>query len=86
MKYAWIDLHPKNFELAKMCVLRKANINGYRAWKRYDQPDCKRLVEVQIGTPIRAIHFKPEGAYSSPGWSRELRIGVYRPLKRAWSG
>lgn len=73
MKYAWVDAHRKEFELAEMCEVLAVSVSGYRAWKRGGTPERKRLTDAQMLALIRAIHAELKGAYGSPRITEELR-------------
>lgn len=73
MKYAWIDTHREEFELAPMCEALAVSMSGYQSWKRGGTPERKRLTDVQMLTLIRAIHAELKGAYGSPRITKELR-------------
>lgn len=73
MKYAWIDAHRSEFDLAQMCDVLDASVSGYRAWKRGGTPDRKRLTDAQLLALIKAIHAEVRHAYGSPRMTRELR-------------
>ena len=73
MKYAWIDAHRQDYELADLCRSLVVSVSGYRAWKSGGIPDRKRLTDAQILTLIRAIHAELKGSYGSPRITKELR-------------
>ena len=73
MKYAWIDAHRYEFDLANLCDVLDVSMSGYRAWKRGGTPDRKRLTVAQLLALIRAIHAEVKRAYGSPRMTRELR-------------
>ena len=73
MKYAWIDAHRNDFDLAQMCDVIGVSVSGYRAWKRGGTPDRKRLTDAQLLALIRAIHAEVKHAYGSPRMTRALR-------------
>ena len=80
MKYAWVDAHRKEFELAEMCEVLAVSVSGYRAWKRGGTPERKRLTDAQMLALICAIHAELKGAYGSPRITEELRA---RPVQAA---
>lgn len=82
MKYAWIDAHRKEFELAEMCLALAVSASGYRAWKRGGTPERKRLTDAQMVTLIRAIHAELKGAYGSPRMVWELRARGFPASKQ----
>ncbi len=73
MKYAWINAHRKEYELAELCRALAVSISGYRAWKRGGTAERKRLTDAQMLALIRSIHTELKGAYGSPRITRELR-------------
>lgn len=75
MKYAWIDAHRKEYELADLCRILavSVSVSGYRAWKGGGTPERQRLTDVQLLALIRAIHEELKGAYGSPRMTQELR-------------
>lgn len=73
MKYAWIDVERKSFDLAELCAVLNVSVSGYRAWKRGGKPDRKRLTDAQMLALIRSIHAELKGSYGSPRMVRELR-------------
>ena len=73
MKYAWIDAHRKEYELADLCRALVVSVSGYRAWKHGGTPQRKRLTDAQMLALIRAIHAELKGAYGSPRITKELR-------------
>ena len=73
MKYAWIDSHREEFELAPMCDALAVSVSGYQSWKRGGIPERKRLTDGQMLVLIRAIHAELKGAYGSPRITKELR-------------
>lgn len=73
MKYAWIDAHRKDYELADLCRALAISVSGYRAWKGGGTPERKRLTNAQMLALIRAIHAELKGAYGSPRITKELR-------------
>ena len=73
MRYAWIDAHRPEYDLAEMCEALVVSRNGYRAWKRGGSPNRKRLTDEQMLALIEAIHAELKGAYGSPRMVRELR-------------
>lgn len=51
MKYAWIDAHRKDYELADLCRALVVSVSGYRAWKRGGTPapgrfSCRQLQKI----------------------------------------
>lgn len=74
MKFAWIDAHRKEFELAELCEALAVSASGYRAWKRGGKPEKKRLTDTQMLALIRAIHAEFRGSYGSPRMVKELRL------------
>lgn len=73
MKYAWIDAHRNEYELAELCRVLAVSVSGYRAWKRGGTPERKRLTNAQMLALIRAVHAELKGAYGSPRITKELR-------------
>ena len=73
MKYAWIDGHRREFELAELCAALSVSTSGYRSWKRGGSPKRKRLTDAQMLALIRAIDRQWKNAYGSPRMVRELR-------------
>ena len=73
MKYAWIDGHRGEFELAELCAALSVSTSGYRSWKRGGSPKRKRLTDAQMLALIRAIDRQWKNAYGSPRMVRELR-------------
>ena len=73
MKYAWIEAHRNDFDLAQMCDVISVSVSGYRAWKRGGTPDRKRLTDAQLLALIRAIHAEVKHAYGSSRMTRALR-------------
>jgi putative transposase len=73
VKYAWIDVERKRFDLAGLCAVLEVSVSGYRAWKRGGKPEKKRLTDPQMLVLIQAIHAELKGAYGSPRMVRELR-------------
>jgi len=73
MKYAWIDAHRPEYELADLCRARVVSVNGHGAWKRGGLPDRKRLTDAQMLALIRTIHTELKGAYGSP----RIRKGLW---------
>lgn len=72
MKYAWIDAHRNEYELAELCRVLAVSVSGYRAWKRGGTPERKRLTNAQMLALIRAVHAELKGAYGSPRITKEL--------------
>jgi putative transposase len=73
VKYAWIDTHREEFELAPMCEALAVSVSGYQSWRRGGIANRKRLTDAQMLTLIRAIHAELKGAYGSPRITKELR-------------
>ncbi len=73
MKYAWIDTHREEFELAPMCDALTVSMSGYRSWKGGGSPTRTRLTDAQMLALIQAIHQELKGAYGSPRMVLELR-------------
>ena len=73
MKYAWIDGHRGEFELAELCAALSVSTSGYRSWKHGGSPKRKRLTDAQMLALIRAIDRQWKNAYGSPRMVRELR-------------
>jgi putative transposase len=73
VKYAWIDGHRREFELAELCAALSVSTSGYRSWKRGGSPKRKRLTDAQMLALIRAIDRQWKNAYGSPRMVRELR-------------
>ena len=73
MKYAWMDAHRQDYDLAEMCETLLVSHNGYRAWKRGGCRNRKRLTDAQLLMLIEAIDAEVKGAYGSPRMVRELR-------------
>ena len=73
MKYAWINAHRKEYELAELCRALAVSISGYRAWKRGGTLERKHLTDAQMLALIRSMHIELKGAYGSPRITRELR-------------
>jgi len=73
MRYAWMEAHREEFELAEMCEALAVSASGFGAWKRGGSPKRKRLSDAQMLALIRAIHAEVKGAYGSPRMTRELR-------------
>ncbi len=73
MKYAWIDGHRREFELAELCAALSVSTSGYRTWKRGGSPNRKRLTDAQMLVLIRTIDRQLKNAYGSPRMVRELR-------------
>ena len=73
MKYAWIDGHRREFELAELCAALSVSTSGYRSWKRGGSPKRKRLTDAQMLVLIRSIDRQWKNAYGSPRMVRELR-------------
>jgi putative transposase len=73
VKYAWIDRHRREFELAELCAALSVSTSGYRSWKRGGSPKRKRLTDAQMLALIRAIDRQWKNAYGSPRMVRELR-------------
>jgi putative transposase len=73
VKYAWIDCHRGEFELAPMCDALTVSLSGYYAWKSGGSPTRTRLTDGQMLALIQAIHKALKGAYGSPRRVRELR-------------
>jgi len=73
VKYAWIDAHRDEFELAPMCDALTVSMSGYRSWKGGGSPTRTRLTDAQMLALIQAIHQELKGAYGSPRMVIELR-------------
>ncbi len=73
VKYAWIDVHRDEFELAPMCDALTVSMSGYRSWKGGGSPTRTRLTDAQMLALIKAIHQELKGAYGSPRMVMELR-------------
>jgi putative transposase len=73
VKYAWIDAHRDEFELAPMCDALTVSMSGYRSWKGGGSPTRTRLTDAQMLALIQAIHQELKGAYGSPRMVMELR-------------
>lgn len=73
MKYAWIDTHRDEFELAPMCDALTVSMSGYRSWKGGGSTTRTRLTDAQMLALIQAIDKELKGAYGSPRMVRELR-------------
>ncbi|MBK7023788.1 MAG: hypothetical protein IPH41_09865 [Sulfuritalea sp.] len=65
MKYAWIDTHRDEFELAPMCEALTVSMSGYRAWKGGGSPTRTRLTDTQMLALIQAIHQELKGELPS---------------------
>jgi putative transposase len=77
VKYAWIDTHRDEFELAPMCDALTVSMSGYRAWKGGGSPTRTRLTDAQMLALIQAIHQELKGAYGSPAHgARTARPGI----------
>jgi hypothetical protein len=83
VKYAWIDTHRDEFELAPMCEALTVSMSGYRAWKGGGSPTRTRLTDTQMLALIQAIHQELKGAYGSPRMVRELRDRGFPASKEA---
>ncbi len=73
MKYAWIDGHRREFELAELCAALSVSASGYRSWKRGGSAARKRLTDAQMLALNRSIERQWKNAYGSPRMVRELR-------------
>jgi len=73
VKYAWIDTHRDEFELAPMCDALTVSMSGYRSWKGGGSTTRTRLTDAQMLALIQAIDKELKGAYGSPRMVRELR-------------
>ena len=65
MKYAWIDTHREEFELAPMCDALTVSMSGYRSWKGGGSTTRTRLTDAQMLALIQAIDKELKGAYAS---------------------
>ena len=81
MRYAWIDLERKYFDLLEMCAVLEVSVSGYRAWKRGGTPGRARSSDAQLLMLIRAIDAELKGAYGSPRMILELRARGFRAGK-----
>lgn len=61
MKYAWIDVHRPEYNLADLCRVLVVSVCGSRAWKSGGILERKRLMDAQMLTLIRAIHAELKG-------------------------
>ena len=73
MKYAWLDGQRRSYPLPALRDTLDVSISGYRAWKRGGRRRHRRLTDMQLLEPIRAIHGQFKGAYGSPRMVDELR-------------
>lgn len=73
MRYAWIDVHRREYKLTQLCKALLVSVNGYRSWTRRGSANRKRLTDVQTMAPSQAVHDELKGAYGSPRIVRELQ-------------
>jgi putative transposase len=62
VKYAWIERHRREYEIAEMCQALSVSVSGFRAWRRGGRRLCQRLSDAQMVAMIRAIDREFKGA------------------------
>jgi hypothetical protein len=84
VKYAWIDAHRNEFDLANLCDAPDVSVSGYRAWKRGGTPNRKCLTDAQLLALIRAtltmVWFRRKPA---PGLIHHSDRGSQAPATRS---
>ncbi len=71
MRFAFIDQHEGNFEIARMCDVFEVSRSGFYAWKNR-VPSSRTVRQQELLEAIQEIHEQMREVYGSPRMHQEL--------------
>lgn len=71
MRFAWVQEHAREFDVACMCNIFNVSRSGFYAWQKRPA-SSKSLNRVELVEMIRQVHAASRGIYGSPRVEAEL--------------
>ena len=72
MRYAWVERHRDDYEVARMCRQLAVSRSGYLQWRRR-APSPRAKANTALDARVAAIHAHARQSYGRPRIVRALR-------------